>query len=143
MAKLTPELREAVLARVAKKSTYKEAAAWLKTAHGVSISEQALCKLVRKHRSETKDVAKAIARAHVAKKLPADLAAADENLRKAQHAYDLAYDAVIETGSVADYDKLKKAAGILARFDEVNRKTLGLDSPDQEAVTDLAALLSR
>lgn len=140
MSKLTPELREVALAKIASGASYQETAAWLKSTHKVSISKQALGKLVTKHRTERADVSKAIARDHIARTLPADLTAADAKHAQAAKLLDKAAKDALMDGSVAAFEKYSKAAQVYLKFEELKRKTLGLDQPDDLIVGGLVAL---
>ncbi len=132
--KLTPELREQVLARIAGGASYSETAAWLKSDHKVTVSKQAIGKLVSKHRTERAEVSKAIARDHITRTLPSDLTACDDKHAQAARLLDKAAADALTSGTVADFEKYSKAASIYLKFEELKRKTLGLDQPDESFV---------
>jgi len=142
-SKLEPEQREQVFVLIAKGASYEEAAAWCRSTLKVSISKQAIGLMVAKHRSERTDVSKAVARDHIARTLPADLTAADAKHAQAGRLLDLAAMACEEIPTVANFEKYAKASAAFIKFEELKRKTLGLDQPDTafiDNVIDLAGL---
>jgi len=115
----------------------------VRSEHGISISRQAIDKLARKRRVELSDVSKAVARNHIAKQLPADLVAADEKHAQAARLLDLAAQQAEAEPSVANFEKYAKASAAFIKFEELKRKTLGLDQPDNaliDNIIDLAGL---
>ena len=143
MARLTPEQREQVLSRIAGGASYEEAAEWCRKKLKVTISKQAIGKLAVKHRSERAAVSKAIAADHIARTLPADLTAADAHHARAARLLEIAANACEEDPSVANFEKYAKASAAYLKWEELKRKTLGLDSPDGgflDNVVDLAGL---
>lgn len=141
--KLDAEQREKVLARIARGASYEEAAQWCRSELGIQISKQAIGKLVSKHRSERAEVSKAVARDHIARRLPTDLVAADGHHARAGRLLQLAADACEREPTVANFEKYAKASAAFLKWEELQRKTLGLDQPDDafiDNVVDLAGL---
>lgn len=141
MAKLTPELRELVLARIAAGSSYEEAADWCGSEHRVSISKQAIGKLVSKHRHERADVSKAIARDHITRQLPKDLEVADAKLKQAEELLDLAAEDARSDPTVSNFEKYSKANQAYLAHLKRRDDTLGLNVPDDPTVDGVVGLL--
>lgn len=141
MAKLSQEQRDQVLVRVASGASYEDAARWCASEWQIKISKQAIAKLVARHRTERKDVAKAVARDHIARQLPRDLTAADDRHAQAARLVDLAATACEAEPTVANFEKYSKASQALIRWEELRRKTLGLDQPDDQIVDSVIGLL--
>jgi IS30 family transposase len=142
MSKLSPELQEEVLARVAKRATYDSIVAWLKKKHRITITKQAISKMVRKHRSERADVAKVIARTHIEQTLPTDLAEFDRIQARNVRLLERAQDEANKDFSVANVEKVTKLTGAYLKADEQKKRALGLEQPD-EVIADLATLLAK
>jgi hypothetical protein len=140
MAKLTPELREALLERVAKTGKQRDALVWLKKHHGVAITPQALSTLVRKNSSSRADTAKVVAREHIARTLPADLAEFDRVQARNLELLELAQAEALADPSTKNVDKVAKLTAAYLKADEQKKKAMGLDQPD-ELVGGLADLL--
>ena len=141
MAKLTPELREAVLARIAAGSSYEEAAEWCKATHNVEVTKQAIGKLVAKHRAERSEVSKAVARDHITRQLPKDLEVADEKLAQAARLLDLAAGAAELEPTVANFEKYAKANTAYLAHVKRRDDALGLNVPDDPTVDGVVGLL--
>lgn len=141
-AKLTGPQTELVLARVAKGASLSEVAKWAKAEFGVSITKQALSKIVRRHRTERADTAKVIAREHIAATLPRDLAEMDRIQARNIELLERAQTEALENASQANIDKVVKLSTIVQRADEQKKRAVGLEQPD-EVVGDLAALLAK
>jgi hypothetical protein len=143
VSKLTPEIREQILTHIANGASYEDAAEWVGAHHGISVTKQAIGKLVAKHRSERSEVSKAVARDHIARTLPADLAASDEKHAQAGRLLDIAAAAAESDPTVANFEKYAKASATFLKWEELKRKTLGLDQPDDaflDNIVDLAGL---
>lgn len=141
-AKLTPEQREAVIKRVAAGASYGEISEWLLTTHSVTISKQAISKMVKKHRSGQADQAKVVARTHIAKRLTKDLSAFDGHMIRVSRLLRLAAREAERDLTTAAVEKVSKLAAVWQKFDDAKKRAMGLDEPDDK-ITDLASLLSR
>lgn len=142
MAKLTPELQDEILGKVAKRVPYDQIVAWLKKSKRVSVTKQALSKMVRKHRSDRADVAKVVAREHIEKTLPSDLKEFDRVQAHNLKLLESAQRDAEEDMSVANVEKVTKLTQVYLKADEMKKKALGLEQPD-DVVTDLASLLAK
>ncbi len=142
-SKLTPEDREKILALIAKGASYQEAADWCDTELGKPITKQSIGEMVSKHRVERSEVSKAVARDHIARTLPADLEAGDAKHAQAGRLLDIAAQAAQENPSATTYEMYAKASAAFLKWEELKRKTLGLDTPDDtflDNIVDLAGL---
>lgn len=142
MAKLTPKLQDEVLARVAKNVPLDQIAAWLKRSKRVEITKQALSKMVQRHRSDRADVAKVIAREHIARTLPQDLNELDRVKAAQLTILELAQRTARKKPSVVNVQAVKAAALPYLKIVEIQHRAQGLEQPD-DVVTDLAALLAK
>lgn len=141
-AKLTGPQTELMLARVAKGSSLSDVARWAKAEFGVSITKQALSKIVRRHRSERADTAKVIAREHIAKTLPRDLAEMDRIQARNVELLEIAQANALKSATQANIDMVVKLSTVVQRADEQKKRAVGLEQPD-EVIGDLAALLAK
>lgn len=138
--KLNENLRTQVLGRVAANETYESIVAWLRKAHRVEITKQAIGKLVAKHRSAPplRAAPKRRKKSGGRKVSPTE---AHFN-RLSRLLKQLTRDAIVERSGV-NVDKVAKASAAYQRAYENLRQELGLDQPTTETVADLAALLAK
>lgn len=142
MAGKLEDHRDAVLAHIAASGcSYEEASQWLRASHGIEVTKQAIGKLVKLHRSERSDVSKAVARDHIARQLPADLEIADKRARVAGELLDKAAEKAMTNVTPSAFTCYAKAARVYLDFEEMKRKTLGLNEPDDEVVTGIVDLV--
>jgi len=142
MRKLSDAHQEIALARIAKGESQAAVAAWLKKHHRVSVTPQAIAKVVRRHRSERADTAKVIAREHIARTLPTDLETMDRIQARNVQLLEFAQTDALKSPSQANVEKVVKLSTIVQRADEQKKRAVGLEQPD-EVIGDLAALLAK
>lgn len=86
-SKLTPEMRDAVLARRAAGQTAKQCVEWLHREHGIDVTIAAVTKLTRVERRERGNDAKATVRGSLKRTLPKDLEFLQRILRDYRRLY--------------------------------------------------------
>ncbi len=139
--KISPELQEAVLARAAKGQTLQAIAAWLQKRHAITVSHQALSKIVRKHRAERAQISKHIVREHIERTLPEDLSELDRLMAANVELLDAAQKAARKHLTTANVEMVVKLTSAVQKADEAKKKALGVDQPDSVELQGLADLV--
>jgi hypothetical protein len=140
--KIPLDLHDPILAMVGAGKSTAAVASWLQSAKGITVTRQAVDKIVKRARSTRADTSKLIAREHIARTLPTDLDTFDRHMARTSELLELAQAEALKDLTVANVEKVTKLTAAWARLDESKKKAMGLDQPD-EVVTSLADLLAK